>query len=130
MSEMTDIPVKAEDTAVYRQEEKKLVSVREFLNLPYNHSTAAMVLKAKLSKEYKDDKLVHSWLSSDFSISDCDNKIRLAFSIDDKESYENSIFKLDTLMDGIRKFKSAVVKAREAKLEAEQNTKKLNKPKM
>lgn len=134
MSEMIDriaaTPEDKEDKSVYRTEEKKLLSVREFLNLPYNYSTAAIVLKAVLTKEFKDDKLINVWLDNSFSLSDCNNQINLAFSINDKESFDNSIFKVDTLLDSIRKFKSALIKAREAKLEVEKNNKKLNKPKV
>lgn len=126
MSRLVDI---SEETSTYKQEKKNLMFTREFLNLPNNHSTASIVFRADVDKEFKDNKLTDTYLNSSFQISDCSNKINLEFSVDTKESFENSLFKLDTLLNGIRKFRSAIVKAREIKIEYEKNTKKLQKPK-
>jgi hypothetical protein len=101
---------------------------REWLNLPNHNTTASIVTKVNVDKEYKDDKLVGMYLGTTFNISDCDRKIALDFAVNNQENYDNSIYKLDTLINNIRKFKSGIIKARAIQLEVDKNNKKLNKP--
>lgn len=75
---------------------------REFINRPGHHSTAfiyAVVDRSRATDEYNGE--------ISLELSDCCRRVSLSIDIDCKESRENSLHKLDTLIEGLTGFRKA-----------------------
>lgn len=96
--------------------EKILYKTRKFLNKIGYHTGAYIIaeiiryVSTYRSKKNKD-KLVIPTVSQDYSITiaDCSRIINLEFSSSTKGNYENSIKKLDLLIDTLKEFKDVMV---------------------
>ena len=75
---------------------------RQFINRPGHHSTAfihAVVDRSRVSDEYGGDTTLE--------ISDCCRKISLSIDQDSEQARENSLHKLDTLIESLVGFRRA-----------------------
>ena len=86
---------------------KKIEGKRALLNLPGYQSTAAIVAEV-VTDEYGAEASVQ--------ISDCTRKISLEFYAGRQEDHENNLHKVDTMLDALRVFRRALVKAQKASL--------------
>ncbi len=100
------IEPKSSEGNTFREEVKPLMFKREFLNKPNKGSSAHIIAKVELIKRYTNDKLTEVSSYSDLQIADCSNKINLEISTR-PEYYENSIYKLNTLIDTLTEIKAA-----------------------
>lgn len=50
------------------------------------------------------------WSSASIQISDCDRKISLEFDLGSADQYENDLYKVDTLIKSLQKFRRALNK--------------------
>lgn len=90
----------------------KIYSRRKFINKPYNHSDGSILTTVSVSEE-KD--YVHSYAAC--KIRDCGRVIELTFSMGDRRSLSNNIFKVDTLIQTLDGFKKAMISAFELERE-------------
>ena len=81
---------------------------RAFLNKPRIESSAHIIYQLK----YKQGDM---WMDYKFRIADCNRHIELSFENDTKQSYENSIKKLNILIEETQKFKDAFIEASKLK---------------
>ena len=95
---------------------------RRFLNKSNYHSTASVVGKIS-GEEYS------SRAYCEFYISNCDRTLSLSIDSDNKEDLENSIFKMEQLIEGASKMKEALEKLKPyiKKVEEEELRKKKEK---
>lgn len=101
--------------------DKTLYRTRKFLN-KVGHHTGAYILaeinrweSTYRSKKNKDKPVIPT-VSQDYSITiaDCSRIINLEFSSGTKRSYENSVNKLNILIDILNEFKDIMIKSYEA----------------
>lgn len=86
---------------------------RRFLNKENKGSTAAIAVQFGIERYFSKDKelsAVYDYYM--LALSDCNKKIELEVSFDTKSDYENSLYKLETLIDVLTKAKKGLVKAR------------------
>ena len=81
---------------------------RVFLNKPHFESSAHIIYALKYNQG-------DMWIDYRFRIADCNRHIELTFSNESKKHYENSIKKLNILLEETQKFKEAFQKASELK---------------
>lgn len=70
--------------------------------MPGHHSTAAIVAEVHFG-DFSPDASIH--------ISDCSRKIMLEFSPHNRETHENDLHKVDTMIDVLKAFRRALLKA-------------------
>jgi len=112
MSEPTldhSLDLESNKAPVYTTKRTDLFYCREFLNLPNKGSSAHIIGKIGLEKEFKDNKLHRVYSNNTLQISDCNNKINLEISTN-KEYAENSIYKLDKLIEVLTQMRAALKK--------------------
>lgn len=91
-----------------------VVFERRFLNKENFHSFAAIIGKIKIEKYYNDKNLLNSYYVTRYvSISDCSEKISLELNVETEEEYNNTLYKLDTLIDVFSKLKAGIISTRE-----------------
>ncbi len=95
---------------------------KRFLNLP-GHSSMANIGASITKEEYGHYPDVSFW------IADCDRKVSLDMSLYTEYERDNTLNKLDVMIDFLEKFREAVFVAAQAseeieKIEAEENEKK------
>lgn len=94
-------------------ETDNLLYTREFLNLPTYHGFAGISARAVVEKFYdKEGKLMRYYPSYALNISDCSNKISLDIGVEES-IYENSVYKLNTILKSITALIEALSKGRE-----------------
>lgn len=115
---------------VYRSEKEVLFERREFLNMPGHGSFASICAQVKGTIEYTNDTATDYYMSPSLSLMDCANKVTYELSFG-KSSYENSLYKLDTIVRILTEFKEAFIKSKEItelkKKEADENRTRLRK---
>lgn len=88
---------------------------RAFLNKDFETSTNAnigyLIQVSSWDKKLKKEKLV-DFSDITFVISNCDRTMHLHFDIDSEKAMDNSIHKLDTIIDMCRNMKKDLKKAR------------------
>lgn len=86
-------------------------SSKRFLNKEGHHSDASIFCEIKFSDKE------NSWTDCSLKIKDCRDQIHLSVEIDHDDvengNYENTIFKLDTLITELTNYKQACEKAHE-----------------
>jgi len=103
--------------------EEKRYYRREFLNLPGFHSTAfiyAEVEKTNGHDEYAAD--------CELALSDCSRKITISIDLGSDAERNNSIHKLDTLINTLTDFRRAVKRECVAQVKREQKRSKKPAP--
>jgi hypothetical protein len=86
---------------------ESLMFRREFLNQPGKGSAACIIAKVTKIKEFKNEVLTEDFVESELSISDCNNKINLSIGVS-KDNIENSIYKLNKLIDVLTELKGVI----------------------
>lgn len=95
--------------------EKEIGYSREFLNKPYMVSTNSNIAYTISLTTYNDNLSEQGLFDStdiSFVISDCNRSINLEFEISNKEAYENSLYKLDKIIETCTKMKNDLSFAR------------------
>jgi hypothetical protein len=99
---------------------RKFYGGRALLNLPGHHSTAAIVAEIENTVDWEEgkgrggDELTrynaepHMMLT----VTDCDNRVNIELDIDSENSYENTIYKVDTMIEELRKLRKGLVTER------------------
>jgi hypothetical protein len=107
-------------------EQKDRLYIREFLNQPGFHSTG--FIYAVVEDTETDDA---RWGASvSLTLGDCSKQVSFAFDMDDARGRENTIYKVDLILDTLTRFKEALVpeiklaEEREAKRDAERARRK------
>jgi hypothetical protein len=85
---------------------------RDFINKPFCHSDGSIFSKVRVF-EYESSVDIDLSLK----IRDCDRTITLAFGANTEESFENSLYKVDILIQNLNLFREAIAKARLLKTE-------------
>lgn len=91
------------------KKENIIFSKKEFLNLPGQEEMASILAQVKLQDYWGDEENEYRHIDYTLIISDCNKQIRLDFDHDDEYDQENSLFKLDTLINTLSEFRSALV---------------------
>lgn len=81
-------------------------SRKEFLNKPFYHSDASVFSEVEIWEEEKEVSL-----GIVLELRDCWKKINLAFSVAEYEDLENSLFKVDTLINHLEVFRPKLIEA-------------------
>jgi len=84
---------------------EKFYSNRTFLNLEGFHSNAS--LSTYLSKSTYGDGFF-----GEYKLADCSRTVEMSIDLEDKEDYDNVMFKLDSIIRITTEFKDAIVKLR------------------
>lgn len=99
----------------------KVYGLKRLLNGPGFHSTACVSSNITL-ETYKHSGHVSCW--GDMSISDCNRVVTLDLGFSTKKEFENSLYKLDTLISACKEAKDNLEKAHQKKLKVERKKKK------
>lgn len=92
--------------------------IRKFFNKPGYHSTG--FIYAYVAKSTKKSlRNGGGYVSCDLTIGDCSRQISLDFDHYSKKDRENSLYKIDTILGAITKFREALVVEYEAIEQAE-----------
>jgi hypothetical protein len=86
---------------------------RDFLNLPGHHTNAAItvIVEDTADKKLEFDKYVNKYdlePKVQFSISNCDRSLDWEIDWGTSEERENSLHKLDVMIDALQKFRDGV----------------------
>lgn len=98
---------------------KLLHESKVFLNKKGFHSDANILTRVNIC-----ERETSAYTDTDLSIKDCHYKINLNIELDNKNNYDNTIYKLDKLISELTKFRTACRKARHWYLEAQERIKK------
>lgn len=101
-----------------KHSDRSVFYLRKFLNKPRYHA-GAYLLASITREEYrnKDGETTEIYYSTDLRISDCDRIVSLSLDDGDRADRANTMHKLDTLIDGLVRFRAALAKAH-AEIEA------------
>jgi hypothetical protein len=85
------------------------VTIRQFLNRPGWHGKAALIASVEDTSKLPEDALRFPRLPDVYlSISDCSRECSLEFDLDTRDGQANSLYKLDTLIYGLERFRHAI----------------------
>lgn len=107
------------------KKEDVIYSRKEFLNLEGQESMANIVAHIVKSDWGRKDDELNREIDVTLNIADCDRKISLALYLDDEYNRENSLNKVDTLIEVLTEFRDAL--EREAKYQARLEKKRAKK---
>lgn len=99
---------------------RRVRAVSKLLNRPGHHSTAAIACRVE----------IHNWnggLDAEIQISDCDRRISLDLEDHTPAAYSNSLYKIDTLINTLTKFKGQFMDAHDDALAERAKTAKNRK---
>jgi hypothetical protein len=90
---------------------------RALLNLPGHHSTAAIIAEIEDTKPWGEGLARYGEKPNGYNvvpnitckITDCDSAINIEFDIDTANSMENSIHKIDCMIDNLRKLRKGLI---------------------
>lgn len=102
-------------------EDKKIFCRRDFINKEFHNSDASIFSEISLQLENSGKSL---WEYLTLRIRDCDKAIHLQISVEDDSSFENSLFKVDTMMSHLKDLRVGLISAREKYKELEETVKK------
>lgn len=94
---------------------------RDFINNEFHHSDASICSEVSLHLENNGKSL---WEDLTFKIRDCDKVVYLHISVEDDSSFENSLFKVDTMISHLKDLRVGLISAREKYKELEETAKK------
>lgn len=85
------------------------VSIRQFLNRPGWHGKAALIASVEDTSRLHDEELRYGRTPDVYlEISDCSHECVLAFDLSSDSAQQNSLYKIDTLIDGLERFRDAL----------------------
>lgn len=102
-------------------EKENIFCRRDFINKEFHHSDASIFSEVLLHLE-KDGKSL--WEDLTLKIRDCDKVVYLQISVEDESSFENSLFKIDTMVSHLQDLRTGLISAREKYKELEETVKK------
>lgn len=97
---------------------RKFFGKRALLNLPGEQGTAAIVAEIEDTSNWKPgtdcygEPLKSKWRAKPqwtLSVSDCSRSIDLSIDLDSEREYENSLHKLDTIIDAVAGLRQGLV---------------------
>lgn len=91
------------------KKEDIIFSKKEFLNLPGQEEMASIMAQVTLQTYWGNKDDLERNVDYTLIISDCNKQIRLDFNHGDEYDQENSLFKLDTLINTLSEFRSVLV---------------------
>ena len=88
----------------------KIYSGKNFINKPFFHSDGSIYTQVTVyrDREYCD-------LNISCKIRDCERTVGLAFSANDDKDYQNSLYKIDTIIRNLTNLKEGITKGYELK---------------
>lgn len=102
-------------------ETEKIFYRRDFLNKDFHHSDASIFSNIYFEVS-EDNKL--KWEDISLKIRDCNNTINLELSVEDEGIFENSLYKIDTMISHLKGLRTGLISAREKYKELEETVKK------
>lgn len=106
-----------------------IYSKKEFLNLP-GHETVACILTHMVKIDWGKEEDLQREIDYEFVITDCSDNIKLRIVDGTEYDRENSMYKIDTLIDVLTKFRSALVDEFKIQAEMEKKREQLEKEKL
>lgn len=88
---------------------EKIFYRRDFLNKDFYNSDASIFSNIYFEVS-EDNKL--KWENISLKIRDCNNTINLELSVEDEGVFENSLFKIDTMISHLKDLKVGLISAR------------------
>lgn len=91
---------------------RKVHGGRSLLNLPGHHSTAAIVAEVKDTGDLEwkaDDDGYKIVPTITCAITDCDNKVNIEFDVQTANQLENSLYKVDVMLDALTKLREGMI---------------------
>lgn len=92
--------------------ENNIFARKDFLNKDFFESDASIFSNVQFVEGVEEEK---DWIYAELKIRDCNKAIALNLNSSSKEKYENSLYKLDTLIEHLTELRSAIVGARAGK---------------
>jgi hypothetical protein len=92
--------------------------------MPKHGSFASIIGSVYIRKYYNEGLLTEYWPSSSLSISDCDKRINLELSV--TENLENSLYKLNKIIEIATQLRDGIVEANKLIPELEKELKDAN----
>lgn len=97
---------------------RKVWGKRALLNLPGHHSTAAIIAEIENTVDWPEGKSrsggeLTSYTAepnSTLLISDCSNQVNIEIDIGTSARLENSIYKIDTMIDALKALRKGVIR--------------------
>lgn len=89
---------------------EKIFHRKDFLNKDFYNSDASIFSNIYFEVS-KDNKL--KWDDISLKVRDCSNTVNLELSVEDEGSFENSLFKIDTMISHLKDLKVGLISARE-----------------
>lgn len=86
---------------------------KKFLNGVKFHSVAAISYRFNVERDSYSGKHCYAW--GDMSISDCSRTITLDLGMDNQEEYENSLAKINALLETVKQAKKDIIAAKKRK---------------
>lgn len=84
---------------------KNIHQSADFLNKPFFHSDATIYTCLTINEES-----IHGGWDASLKIRDCSESVSIYVDADSIEELENSIYKLNTLINSLTKFRSVIIK--------------------
>lgn len=112
----------------FKDKSKFLFKTRNFLNKD-EESLSAIKSSVEISTFRKDlaKKDLYDDAYVDFSISDCNKTIHLDFGIDSEKEFDNSIYKINTIISTLTNLKDSLIEAKEIIREGEKVREQIDK---
>lgn len=100
---------------------RKVHGKRALLNLPGHHSTAVIIAEIEDTRGWEDGKgrggkeltSYNAQPETTLTISDCSRQVNLELDLGTDSRLENSLYKIDTLIDCLRAARKGVIKEHE-----------------
>jgi len=102
-------------------EKENIFCRRDFINKEFHHSDASICSEVSLHLENNGKSL---WEDLTLKIRDCDKVVYLQISVEDESSFENSLFKIDTMVSHLQDLKVGLISARERRKELNETVNK------
>lgn len=96
----------------------KVHSKGDFLNLPFQHSDGTIFT----SVIYDEGRYNTPDITCQFR--DCSHSIHLSMNVDTEDDLENSLHKVDVIVNNLKEFREALIKVRKLYVDHEEKAKK------
>lgn len=85
-------------------------SIRQFLNRPGHHGKAAIIASVEDTSRLNPEELRYPRPPAIYlNISDCSRHVTLAFEVNTRDEQANSMYKINTLLGALVRFRDALV---------------------
>lgn len=100
---------------------EKIFHRKDFLNKDFHHSDASIF--SNIYFEISEDNKF-KWEDISLKIRDCRDTISLELSVENEGIFENSLFKIDTMISHLKDLRTGLISARDKYKELEETVKK------